>query len=289
MTGQASARTSPTVRRRRLAAELRKLRKDLGKTREEAARYAGIAPATITRMEAALHSPKPADVLALCKFYGVSEQRTEVLVTLARQSRQRGWWQRYSGTIPDWFAFYVGLEEEVSELRTYHPELILGLLQTEEYIRAVMMSGITVPSDDELERRVAVRLKRQERITGPNPAKLWMVVHEGALRSAVGGPEVMHRQLMHLIQMSWANNITIQVLPFSAGSHPGNDGPFEILGFPEPEDPGIVYLQNRQGSLYLEDLADVAAYTEVFDHLRARAVSPDESRVLIQRIADEIA
>lgn len=282
-------RTSPTVRRRRLAAELRKIRKELGKTREEAARFAGISPVTITRMEAALHSPKPADVLALCKFYEIDEDRTDVLVALARQSRQRGWWQRYGGTIPDWFAFYVGLEEEASKLRTYHPEAIPGLLQTEGYIRAVMLSGIIVPSDEELERRVAVRLKRQERITGHGALKLWAVVHEAALRVEVGGREMMREQLLRLIELSWANNITIQAMPFSAGAHPGNDGPFNILGFPDRADCDVVYLQNRRGSLYLEDQADIAAYSEIFDHLRARALGPDDSRVLIQRIADEFA
>ncbi|MEO3785776.1 helix-turn-helix transcriptional regulator [Actinocorallia sp. B10E7] len=280
-------RTSPTVRRRRLANELRKIRKELGKTREEAAKFAGISPVTVTRMEAALHSPKPADVLALCKLYGISEEKTEVLVALARQSRQRGWWQRFGGTIPDWFSFYVGLEEEVSELRTYQPEVVLGLLQTESYIRAIMLSDVHLPSKEELDSRVAVRLKRQERLKGPDAMKLWAVIHESALRSIVGGREVMKEQLLHLIHLTWQNNITVQAMPFSAGAHPGSDGAFEILGFPEPNDPDVVYVQYRRGSLYLEDHSDIAAYAEIFDHLRARALSPDESRALIQRIADE--
>ncbi|ROO83743.1 helix-turn-helix protein [Actinocorallia herbida] len=281
-------RTSPTVRRRRLASELRRLRKEQGKTREEAAKYAGIAPATVTRMEAALHAPKPADVLALCRLYGLDDRRTELLVTFARQSRQRGWWQRYGGAIPDWFAFYVGLEEEAAEIRTYQPELVLGLFQTEAYIRAVMRSGITVPDGDELERKVSVRLKRQERLTEAGPIDVWAVLHESALRTEVGGRAVMREQLHHLVELSWRNNITLQVLPFSAGSHPGNAGAFELFSFAEPADPEVVYVQYRLGCLYLEDSSDINAYSEVFDHLRARALSPDDSRAILDRIAGEM-
>lgn len=288
MTSRMTSRTSPTVRRRRLAAELHRIRKESGKSREQAAEYAGIAAATVTRLEAAMHAPKPGDVLALCRFYGVDDGRTEVLVTLARQSRLRGWWQRFGSAIPGWFSFYVGLEEEVSELRSYRPELILGLLQTEAYIRSVLRSGVTVPDDEELERRVAVRLKRQEHLTGPDAMKLSIVLHESAVRCEVGGRTVMAEQLQHLIEMSHRDNITIQVLPNSAGSHPGNDGAFSILGFPEPADPDVVYVQYRRGGLYLEDPSDIADYTEVFNHLMARALDPDASRELIQRMIGEL-
>lgn len=138
-----ASRTSPTVRRRRLASEMRRLRRESGKTREEAARFADIAPATVSRIEAAVHAPKVADIMALCKFYGLDDERTDVLVTLARQSRQRGWWHQYSGTIPEWFEVYVGLEEEASEILTYESEHVPGLFQTDDYIEALLNAGCT--------------------------------------------------------------------------------------------------------------------------------------------------
>lgn len=174
-----ASRTSPTVRRRRLASEMRRLRKESGKTREEAAKFADIAPATISRIEAAVHAPKVADIMALCRFYGLDDERTEVLVTLARQSRQRGWWHQYSGTIPEWFEVYVGLEEEADEILTYENELIPGLLQTESYVRALLRADLRTPTEDEIERRTALRLKRQERLAKADAPKIWAVLNEG--------------------------------------------------------------------------------------------------------------
>lgn len=284
-----ASRTSPTVRRRRLASEMRRLRRESGKTREEAARFADIAPATVSRIEAAVHAPKVADIMALCKFYGLDDERTEVLVTLARQSRQRGWWHQYSGSIPDWFEVYVGLEEEASEVLHYEPETIPGLLQVEGYIRAVSLAGLEAPPDEELERRVALRLKRQERLTSSDAPKVWAILNEGAIRRQVGGHETMRQQLNHLTSLSQLNHINIVVLPFSAGAHPGMHGPCTLLRFPEPADPDVAYVQYRRGSVYLEDPSDIGHYVEVFDHLRSRALGPDESRALIARASDEMS
>ncbi|PKK15725.1 MAG: transcriptional regulator [Thermomonospora sp. CIF 1] len=281
-------RTSPTVRRRRLAAEMRKLRKEAGKTREEAARYADIAPATVSRIEAAAHAPKVADIMALCRFYGLDEAHTEMLVTLARQSRQRGWWQKVGeDAIPTWFETYVGLEEEVAEIRSYQPEVIFGLLQTEDYARAVLTADDTV-GPAEGERRLEVRMRRQKLLEEPDRPKLWIIQNEGALRRHVGGVATMQQQLKHLIDLSRQPGITIQVLPFSAGAHPSMHGAFEILSFPERYDPDVVYIDYRRGSIYLENLDEVDDYTQLFDQLRARAISPDESRALIGRIIQEM-
>ncbi|GAA1776912.1 helix-turn-helix transcriptional regulator [Actinomadura chokoriensis] len=284
-----ASRTSPTVRRRRLAAEMRRLRRESGKTREEAAKFADIAPATVSRIEAAVHAPKVADIMALCKFYGLDDDRTEVLVTLARQSRQRGWWHQYSGSIPDWFEVYVGLEEEASEVLHYEPEAIPGLLQVEGYIRAISLAGLEAPPDEELERRVALRLKRQERLTGSDAPKVWAILNEGAIRRQVGGRETMRQQLDHLTSLSQLNHVNIVVLPFSAGAHPGMHGPCTLLRFPEPADPDVAYVQYRRGSVYLEDPSDIGHYVEVFDHLRSRALGPDESRALIARASGEMS
>jgi transcriptional regulator with XRE-family HTH domain len=284
-----ASRTSPTVRRRRLASEMRRLRRESGKTREEAARFADIAPATVSRIEAAVHAPKVADIMALCKFYGLDDERTDVLVTLARQSRQRGWWHQYSGTIPEWFEVYVGLEEEAAEISDYASEFIPGLLQTEEYIRALFHASLRTWSEKEIERRVALRLKRQERLASKDPLKVWAVLNEAVIRRQVGGRNSMKKQLHHLMEMSRFHHVNLVVLPFSVGAHPSMDGACTLLRFPEPADPDIVYMQYRLGSVYLEDPSDVGVYADLFDHLRSRALGPDESLALIAEVADDLS
>lgn len=284
-----ASRTSPTVRRRRLASEMRRLRRESGKTREEAARFADIAPATVSRIEAAVHAPKVADIMALCKFYGLDDERTDVLVTLARQSRQRGWWHQYSGTIPEWFEVYVGLEEEASEILTYESEHVPGLFQTDDYIEALLNAGLHTLPEDEIDRRVALRLKRQERLIGNDAPKVWAVLNEAVIRRHVGGRETMSDQLQHLCELAKRDHINIVVLPFSAGAHPAMDGSCNVLRFPEPADPDVVYVQYRLGSIYLEDPSDVEEYVDLFDHLRSRALGPDESLALITKVANELS
>jgi len=280
-------RSSPTVRRRRLAAELRSLRKESGKTREQVAEFVGCSPVTITRIESAQSAPRLADTARMLECYGVTGERREVLMTLCGEARRRGWWHQYSGAIPAWFEVYVGIEGEVSEIRSYQPEAIDGRFQTEGYIRSLMLADVDVPSSEELERRIAVRMKRQELLTDDDAPKMWLVLNEAALRRQVGGRATMHDQLAHLIEVSESNKIVVQVLSYASGAHPAMDGAFEILRFPDAADPDVVYLQYRRGSIYLEDPADVAAYAELFDHLRARALGPDESRALIARLAEE--
>ncbi len=280
-------RSSPTVRRRRLASELRKLRKESGKTREQVAEFVGCSPVTITRIESAQSAPRLADTARMLECYGVTGAQREVLMTLCSEARKRGWWHQYSGAIPAWFEVYVGIEGEVSEIRSYQPEAIDGRLQTEGYVRALMLADVDIPSGDELERRIAVRMKRQEQLTGEDAPKMWIVLNEAAIRRQVGGRATMHEQLGHLMTVSQSNKVVLQVLTYAAGAHPAMDGAFEILRFPEAADPDVVYLQYRRGSIYLEDSADVEAYAELFDPLRARALGPDESRALIARLADE--
>ncbi|SDH95654.1 hypothetical protein SAMN05421505_12816 [Sinosporangium album] len=223
----------------------------------------------------------------MLNLYGVDSERHDVLMTLARDARQRGWWQAYSGAIPQWFEVYVGLEEEASKICSWENEQIDGRLQTEDYMRALFQSEMIVPSDEEIDRRVAVRLKRQEKLLAADAPELWVVVGEGALRRMVGGVETMRGQINKLIQAPRINNIMLQVLPFSAGAHPAMHGAFHLLGF--AGDPDVVYVEYRQGSLYLEQAPDVDAYVKLFDHLRARALSPDDSRVLLARVMDEIS
>ncbi|MBE1532122.1 transcriptional regulator with XRE-family HTH domain [Actinomadura algeriensis] len=264
---------------------MRQLRRVTKKPREEAAKYAGIAPATLSRIEAATHAPKPADILALCRFYGVDEEQTEILVTLARQSRQRGWWQRYGDIMVPGFEVYVGLEEEASELRSYLPSVVDGLLQTPGYIRAQSQASLVTPEESELERRVAIRVQRQERLLGAeDPPRMWTILHEGALRTQVGGAEVMREQLAYLHEVSSLNFLTLQVLPFTAGAHPAMLTGFHTLEFPHPADPGVTYIEYETGGVYLEQPGEVEVYARIFDQLRARAASPDDSRKLLEDI-----
>ncbi|HEX6467804.1 MAG TPA: helix-turn-helix transcriptional regulator [Streptosporangiaceae bacterium] len=283
------SRTSPTLRRRRLAAEMRRLRAESGKNRDQVAHEATIASATIHRIETAAHAPSPAHILMLCKVYGVSEERTEFLVTLARQSRLKGWWHRYSGAIPSWFQVYVGIEEEASSIRIYQSEVVPGLVQTEAYARATYAAEPIVPPDDEIDRHVAVRLGRLKQLLEVgDPPEIWLVLSEAALRRRVGGAETMREQLQHLIKISRLPTVTLQVLPYEAGAHPATMGAFHILGFPEPADPDVVYLEYRTGSLYLEDAEEIKSYTLMFDHLRVQALGRNESRALIKRVIDDL-
>lgn len=275
-------RTSPTVRRRRLAAELKELRRISGKSREEVAAYVGVAPSTVTKVENASAAARTADVAMMLSLYGVEGVRREALLTLAREARQRSWWQEYSGAVPQWFEVYVGLEDEATEIRTFHPEVVDGRLQTEAYMRALIHAEVNVPTDQEIDRRVAVRLKRQERLlAADDPPRLWTIMGEAALHRTVGGADAMGGQLEHLVRMSRLNNVTIQILPFRVGAHPGMQGGFHLLRFAADRD--VVYLEYRQGAIYLEQDADVTAYVDLLEHLVARALGPEESRALIAR------
>lgn len=282
-------RTSPTVRRRRLAAELAKLRKESGKSREAVADYVGVAPSTITRFENASASPPAMTVAGMLDFYGVVGAEKEMWVTVAKQARRRGWWSKYGGTIPDYFKFYVGLEEEASDVRSYEPEAVSGLLQTEGYMRGLLANELESFAEEELDRRVQVRLMRQRRLGGADAPRLWIVLNEAVVRRQVGGPKVMAEQLRYLAETSSPTGpIIIQILPFTAGSHPAMDGAFHMLGFHGPRDPDVVYVQSRRGGLYLEEQADLDEYNEMFHHLVARALGPEQSRVMLVDIADEM-
>ncbi|QKG25579.1 XRE family transcriptional regulator [Actinomadura verrucosospora] len=225
----------------------------------------------------------------MLEAYGVTGTQFEVLLTLCREARKRGWWHQYSGSIPEWFEVYVGLEEEAEEILTYENELIPGLLQSERYVRSLLYADLKTPTEEEIERSTALRLKRQERLLKADAPKIWAVVNEGALHRQVGGAEVMREQLHQLIEISRHNHMNVVVLPYRAGAHPAMDGPCNLLRFPDPRDPDVVYVQYRRGSLYLENPSDVEEYVDLFDHLRSRALGPDESRALIRRVAEEMA
>ncbi len=285
------SRTSPTVKRRRLAAELRRRRDEAGMTIEEVAEHLEWSTAKISRIENARVSVLPRDVKFLLRTYGAEEgtDEWEALLVLARESRQKGWWHAYGDAIPEWFETYVGLEADATTLRTYESEVVPGLFQTEDYARTVYRTVMIKAGNDQIEKEVAVRMARQERLTGADAPQIWSVINEAVIRRVVGGPEIMRPQLVKLAQVSEWPNVTLQVLPFSAGAHAGMDGAFMILGFPEPTDPEVVYVNYYTGTVYLEKPQESDQYGLMFNHLRAAALPVDQSRYLIDRVADELA
>ncbi|MFC1409264.1 helix-turn-helix domain-containing protein [Streptacidiphilus sp. N1-12] len=280
-----SASINPTVRRRRLGAELRRLREQKGMTAEDVAQQLLVSQSKISRLENGRRSISQRDVRDLCTVYGVVEDAmVEGLMTMARESRQRGWWHAF-GDLP--YSVYIGLEQEAAKIMIYESLLLPGLLQTREYAAAVV-AGIQPDRDLEaVQRRVEVRMQRQERIHGEDPIDLWSVIDEAALQRVVGNPEVMREQLEHLAALCELPHINIQVLPFRSGAHPGMTGAFSILEFPESADTAVVYLEGVTSDLYLEKEPDVRRYTGLYEHLRASALSTAESRALILDKAKE--
>ena len=285
-------RPSPTVRGRRLRYELRRLREQRSLTIEQVAEqsHGDWTASAISRWETGDRRIRPADLRVLLDIYDVGDDQREVLLTLAREARQRGWWQSYSSAaVPEWFQVYLGLEAEAASIHEYAAELVPGLFQTADYYRAFMRTAPAAGDDEAIERKIAVRAARQERLTADDAPECWAVLNEAAVRRVVGGTKVMRAQLQHIAALADRPHINVQVLPFRAGAHPAMDGSFVILGFPEAPDPDVVYLESQTGSLYLERLPEVDRYQAMFNHLVAKALGPEESISLIAQAAAEMA
>jgi transcriptional regulator with XRE-family HTH domain len=281
-----SVRHSPTVRRRRLGAELRRLREAAGMTCEQAGEHLDCSSSKISRIETARVPARALDVQALCQLYGASAELTGRLVALARESKQAGWWQQYD-VLPDWFETYVGLEAAAATIRTYEIQLIPGLLQTPDYARALFEhSELNGPHD--VDRLVSVRRARQEILKGDPEPQYWAILSEAALQRTVGGRDVMRDQLHHLATISGHRNVTIQVIPNNVGAHPGMTTPFVVLGFADRDDPQIVFLDYLTGALYLEKSNELARYELVFNHLVAAALPPRVSVEFIESVASQL-
>jgi transcriptional regulator with XRE-family HTH domain len=278
---------SPTVRRRRLALELRRLRESARLTCEEVAERLECSASKISRVETGRVSVSPRDVRDMLEIYGVPEAERESLVQLARDSRQKGWWQAYGDTIEPHFATYLGLESAASEIRIYEVSLMPGLVQTEDYARTVISAGMVSSTREEIERKVRLRMARQE-LSKADPPRVWFVLDEAALRRQVGGPGVMRMQLEYLLEVASLPNVAMQVIPFGGGAHPAMGRPFVILVFPERIDPDVVYLEDLTSALYVEDVFEVDRYNVFFNHLRATALSFDDSKALITSILKEM-
>jgi len=258
------------------------LRESARLTIEEVSEKLECSASKISRMETGHVGVTPRDARDMLELYGIAEDEREALVQLAREARKKGWWHAYNEVFTGAF---VGLESEASSLRAFQALLVPGLLQTEDYTRAVIRAIRPDAGEADIEQRVAARLARQRLLTCADPPEYWAVIDEGALRRTVGGPEVMRAQLRRLGEVAALPNVTLQVVPFRAGAHSGLEGPFLILGFPEQADPDVVYVENTSMGVYLEQYADVRRYTLMFDHLRAAALKPDDTIGLIDSIA----
>ncbi|GAA3047904.1 helix-turn-helix transcriptional regulator [Kitasatospora albolonga] len=273
------------VRRILLGSQLRRLRESRGITREDAGYQIRASESKISRMELGRVSFKERDVADLLSLYGVDDgAEREALLGLVREANKSGWWHSFNDVLPGWFQTYVGLEEAAAQIRTYEVQFIPGLLQCEEYARAVFSQTRPVITEEELERRLSLRMRRQKLLSdGPGP-RLWAVIDEAALRRPVGGPKVMRAQVQYLLDVSEQANVVIQVMPFRFGAHAGESGAFSILRFPEQDLADVVYLEQLTSALYLDKRDDVDAYVQVMERLCVDSLTPEQTKDLLTRI-----
>lgn len=280
-----ASRPSPTVRRRRLGLELRRLRETAGVTIEYVADRLECSASKISRIERGHSGATPRDVRDMLAVYGVRGPDAEELVQVAREARQKGWWHLYGAVLT---GAYVGLEADASSIRAYEALVVPGLLQIPEYARAMIERARPDISRTEVDRRIHVRTERQSLLTQDDPLEFWVVLDEAVFHRLVGGPTVMRKQLEHLIKISALPNVTSQVLPFSFGAHAGMDGSFAILGYEEEADPDMVFAENAAGGLFLEKDEELQRYQQIFNQLRASALPPDESVAFFTARAKEL-
>lgn len=283
-------RNSPTLRRRRLSAELRALREASKLTSVEATKRLEWSSGRLTRMERGEWlRPNPRDIADLLDLYGVTDERQrEYLLTLAREGRQRGWWHPHRELLSERYSTYIGLETDAASALTFEGLRLPGLLQTADYARGLLAGGPSELGAEEIEKRVEIRMERQKLLTrDDDPLRLWAVMDEAVLRRSMGGPDIARAQLQHLIELSALPKVTLQVVTFAVSFHPGVGGPFTILEFPEPLDPDAVYVENIAGELLVEDPHDVARFKLAFQRLGAVALSPRDSIAMIAEVAAE--
>jgi hypothetical protein len=281
----------PTALRMILGRQLQALREKAEMSVDEAAEAIYSSPFTIRRMERAEGGLKPLTVKSLLIAYGVlGADQIEAFLSLCRDASKPGWWHSFSDVLPDWFRTYVGLEEAAALIRGYEPHWVPGLLQTEEYARASVRTGFPDAPDSEVDRRVTLRLARQQILARPKPPRLWIVMDETALRRPVAttGPAIMRAQIDRLVEAVERPEITVQVLTFSAGLHPAMHGLFYLLRFPDKEMPDIVYGESISSAFYLDKPREVAMYLEVLDRISAQSVPADSTVAVLRAIRKEI-
>lgn len=283
-----AVRLSPTARQRRLMAELNRLRDTSGLSRAQVAERIGITDSTLWRYETGMTRPKPGDVAILLDVYGVHGDERAELIEMAKHARRRGWWHRHRQTLKPGFDSYIGLEAAASVVRTFQTTVVPGILQTEAYARAVIEQTAITSAPDMVDEKVLVRMARQELITREDaPLQVVAILDEAVLRRQVGGPETMRAQLRHLIDLAQQPNVTIRVMPFSHGAHPGLDGQFNLLEFPEQADPDLVYLEQASSGLVPEDPEEVRRYTLMFGSLLGKALKANETLTFMRGLLSD--
>ncbi|MFG2884793.1 helix-turn-helix domain-containing protein [Streptomyces sp. NPDC048297] len=281
-----SGTSAPTVLRMILGRRLQDMRVDAGASLEDAAKALRVTTLTIRRLEKAEVALKPLYVEKLLETFGADRQEIDEFVDLAEQANEPGWWHSYRDAVPSWFTAYVSLETGAKTLRTYEPQYVTGLLQTPGYACAVLRGGLPNGTEEELARRVELRLRRQSLLEREDAPTLWVVMEEAVLHRAVGSPDVMREQIERLLEMSELPHVSIDIVPFAAGAHVGACAPFTYFRFEEPELPDIVYSELLSASVYLDQRADVVAHLEA--HARMSLLtSSEDSKALLNRMRKE--
>ncbi|MDT0395664.1 MULTISPECIES: helix-turn-helix domain-containing protein [Streptomyces] len=278
--------SAPTVLRMILGRRLQEMRQNAGASLADAAKALRVTPLTIRRLEKAEVALKPLYVEKLLETYGAGRQETDEFVELAEQANKPGWWHAYRDVLPGWFTAYVSLETGASTLRTYEPHYVTGLLQTPAYARAVLSGGLPNGTDDEVERRVHLRLRRQSLLERENAPTLWVVMEEAVLHRVVAGPDVMREQIERLLEVSELDHVSIDILPFEVGAHVGACAPFTYFRFEEPELPDIVYSEILSASMYLDEREDVVAHLEAHNRM-SLMTSSRTGKALLNRMRKE--
>ncbi|MEU8372802.1 helix-turn-helix transcriptional regulator [Micromonospora sp. NPDC048894] len=281
--------TGPTVLRMLLGAQLRRLREASGVTREGAGWEIRSSESKISRMELGRVGFKERDVADLLTLYGVTAAADrDALLKLARDANSPGWWHRYGDVLPTWFQSYLGLEAAAALIRSYEVQFVPGLLQTPEYARAVVLLGHRGAAVEEVDRRVELRVQRQQVLHRPDPPQLWAVIDEAALRRPIGGPQVMRGQLTALIEATRSPHVRLQVIPFDAGGHAAAGGAFTILRFGDDDLPDIVYIEQLTSALYLDKREDLDYYAAAMERLCVEATPPERTPEVLARLRDEL-
>ncbi|WP_405584401.1 helix-turn-helix domain-containing protein [Streptomyces sp. NBC_01190] len=277
------------VRRMLLGAQLRRLRESRGISREDAGYSIRASESKISRMELGRVSFKERDVADLLTLYGVTEGGERLaMLGLVREANAAGWWHGYGEVMPTWFQTYVGLEESAALIRTFEVQFVHGLLQTEDYIRAVIRLGHPDAVGSWVERRVGLRLERQKLLVSEQAPHFIAVMDEGALRRPFGDREVMRGQIRHILEAAEAPNVDVRVLPFATGGHAAGGGAFTLLSFPESDLPDLVYLEQLTGALYIDKHDEVVEYTKAMDALDKVALTPTDSVNWLVACRDEL-
>lgn len=280
--------SGPTIARWQLGGQLRQLREKAAVDHAEIAAELGCSASKIYKIESGDVGTSRSDVIVMLNRYGITDERQrQTALDLQKQGKERGWWAKY-GQLPNPYSMYIGLESAATAIRNFELAAVPGLLQTEDYTRALFDQQRLNDSPEELSRRLQVRMARQECLVEDPPVQLWAIIDEGALRRVVGGPAVMRAQLEHLVTLSQRKNINVQALPFSEGAHPGMLGSVSILEFPEEVHTPVAYVESFAGDVYLEKEEDMRRVTVAYTHLHSSALSSAKTRDLIAAIAYEL-